>query len=78
MASDYTKIKLMVYDSGPFPCGASIHLRYNGTMYVAMGLGRDFSMAMATATRKLREKTGLPEWMVQEYIDGADIQEPLE
>jgi len=76
--ADYTKIKLMVYDSGPFPCGASIHLRYNGQMYVALGQGRDFQQAMQTAVRRLREKTGLPEWMVQEYIDGADIQEPLQ
>jgi hypothetical protein len=46
-------------------------------MYVVIGLGKDFEQAMDTAVQKMRVKSGLPEWMVREYLDAADIQEPL-
>ena len=76
--SDYTKVTLKYNDNARFPCRTCIELKYNGKYYRCEAEGPDFQASWAAALRVMVNKTGLPEWMVREYLDLADIQMPFE
>jgi len=76
--SDYTKITHKYNDNGRFPCRTVVELRYNGKYYRCQAEGANFTQSWQGALRAMGTKTGLPEWMVREYLDLADIQMPFE